>query len=406
MAVDFPEAGKPGEAARRDPQPIRLSKRAREVTPFLAMEILERAKALEASGRDVIYLCVGEPDFPTPEAAVSAGIAAIRAGETKYTHSLGLPEFRGAIAEHYAGRYGVTVDPGRIIVSSGTSPLMLLLFAALLDGGDEVVLADPCYACYPNFIRLAGGAPRFIRTREEDGFQPDPDDVRRALGPQTRAVLVNSPSNPAGSVIPADRLRALASLPVPLISDEIYHGLTYEGEEHSALEYSPDAFVLGGFSKAYAMTGWRLGYLIAPEGCLRTLQSLHQNAMISASQFVQRAGIAALRHGAADVDAMRRAYDTRRHHIVRRLREIGLGVRHVPQGAFYVLADARHVGPDSRALALEILEATGVAVTPGVDFGPGAEGYLRFSYANSPGNIDRALDRLGAFLRAKATEKS
>jgi (5-formylfuran-3-yl)methyl phosphate transaminase len=380
---------------------MRFSRRAGAVTPFLAMEVLERAQELEAAGRDIVYLCVGEPDFPTPATVCEAATRAIREGETKYTHSLGLRELRETIAEHYARRYDVAVDPGRIVVSSGTSPLMLLLFSAMLESGDEIILSDPCYACYPNFIRFAGGNPCFLRTREEDGFQPRPEEVRSRITPRTRGVLVNSPSNPAGSVLPSAWLEELASLPVPLISDEVYHGLTYEGEEHSALEFDPDAFVLGGFSKSFAMTGWRLGYLIVPRSAVRVLQSLHQNFMISASHFVQRAGIAALKEGRDDVEIMRSAYDRRRRHIVERLRTLGLGVRRMPQGAFYVLADARSLHPDSLALAMEILEATGVAVTPGIDFGEGAQGYLRFSYANSTENIDKALDRLREYLSAR-----
>jgi aspartate/methionine/tyrosine aminotransferase len=380
---------------------LRFSPRAEAVTPFLAMEVFERAKELEAAGRDIVYLCVGEPDFPSPAVACEAAIRAIRGGGTTYTHSLGLPELREAIAEHYARRYGVAVDPGRIIVSSGTSPLMFLLFSALLDKGDEIILPDPCYSCYPNFIRFPGGNPCFLRTREEDGFQPRPEEVRSRITPRTRGVLVNSPSNPAGSILPPAWLEELASLPIPLISDEVYHGLTYEGEERSALEFDPEAFVFGGFSKTFAMTGWRLGYLIVPPSSVRVLQSLHQNFMISANHFVQKAGIAVLREGRRDVEIMRVAYDRRRRHIVERLRAIGLGVRRMPQGAFYVLADARSIHPDSLKLAMEILEATGVAVTPGIDFGEGAQGYLRFSYANSTENIDKAMDRLQEYLPAR-----
>ncbi len=380
---------------------LRFSPRAEAVTPFLAMEVFERAKELEAAGRDIVYLCVGEPDFPSPAVACEAAIRAIRGGGTTYTHSLGLPELREAIAEHYARRYGVAVDPGRIIVSSGTSPLMFLLFSALLDKGDEIILPDPCYSCYPNFIRFPGGNPCFLRTREEDGFQPRPEEVRSRITPRTRGVLVNSPSNPAGSILPPAWLEELASLPIPLISDEVYHGLTYEGEERSALEFDPEAFVFGGFSKTFAMTGWRLGYLIVPPSSVRVLQSLHQNFMISANHFVQQAGIAVLREGRRDVEIMRAAYDRRRRHIVERLRAIGLGVRRMPQGAFYVLADARSIHPDSLKLAMEILEATGVAVTPGIDFGEGAQGYLRFSYANSTENIDKAMDRLQEYLPAR-----
>jgi len=384
-----------------DPSPIRPSRRAREVSPFLAMEVMERAKALEAGGREVVYLCLGEPDFPTPAPVVEAAVRSLREGETLYTHSLGRIDLREEIAAHYRRRYGIEILPGQILVSSGTSPLLMLLFAALLEEGDEILLPDPSYACYPDTIRFVGGVPRFLRTREEDGFQPDPSEAAAHLSPRLKGILVNSPSNPAGSVLPPDWLRELANLPAPLISDEIYHGLTYEGEERSALEYSPDSFVLGGFSKAYAMTGWRLGYLVAPRPWIRTLQSLHQNFFISANSFVQHAGIVALRDCAEDVARMRSAYDLRRRHVVERIRELGLGVRRFPAGAFYVLANARHIRHDSLSLAMEILEATGVAITPGIDFGEGAEGYLRFSYANSMENLDRGLDRLAGMFRER-----
>jgi aspartate aminotransferase len=380
---------------------IHIASRAGAVTPFLAMEVMERARELEATGRDVIYLCLGEPDFPTPQPVIDAARQAMEGGETNCTHSLGRLDLRQEIAAFYKRRYGVSVDPGQVLVSSGTSPLMLLLFASLLDDGDDVILPDPSYACYPNFIRFVGGKARFLKTRLEDGFQPRAEDVLNFITPKTRALLVNSPSNPTGSTLSAAELEALADLPIPVVSDEIYHGLTYEGEERSILEFTPDAFVLGGFSKAYAMTGWRLGYLIAPQQSVRVLQSLHQNFLISANNFVQAGGVAALRDCDETVATMRGAYDERRKHIVPRLRRLGLGVQRMPVGAFYVLADARHISHDSLALSKEILEETGVAVTAGIDFGEGAEGFLRFSYANSLENIDRAIDRLELFFKEK-----
>ena len=384
-----------------DSPSIHLSQRATSITPFLAMDIMERAKQLESEGREVIYLCLGEPDFPTPGPVVATAREAMLAGETRYTHSLGHVELRRALAEHYQKRYRVKVVPDQIIVSSGTSPLMLLLFAALCDPGDEVILSDPGYACYPNFIRFVGGVPRFLRTRPEQGFQPQPEEVQTLINDRTRALLINSPANPAGSVLNKNELEKLTKLPVPLVSDEIYHGLTYEGEEHSVLEFTENAFVLGGFSKAYAMTGWRLGYLIAPQNAVRTIQTFHQNVVISANSFVQLAGITALREGGPYIAEMRAEYDRRRRHLVPRLEEIGLKVHTPPVGAFYVLADARHISNDSLGLAKEILESTGVALTPGIDFGKGAEGFLRFSYANSMERLDQAVDRLNLFFRQR-----
>ncbi len=380
---------------------IPISKRAQTVEPFLAMEVMERAKELEAAGRDIIYLCIGEPDFNTPPAILAATGQALAEGATSYTHSLGLLELRQEICRYYRDHYGVDIVPEQVVVSSGTSPLMLFLFSALLDDGDELILTDPGYACYTGFVRFAGGVPVLLRTAAKDGFQPRPDQVRELLTAKTRGLLINSPSNPAGSVLSGAEMAALAELPVPIISDEIYHGLTYEGDERSILEFTDDAFVLGGFSKAYAMTGWRLGYLIAPLSCMRTLQTLHQNFMICANHFVQRAGIAALRECQDDVDAMRTVYDQRRKEMVTRLRELGFGVHFEPKGAFYVLADARHIDRGSLRLAMDILEKTGVAITPGVDFGDGAEGFLRFSYTRPLPEIIEALERIGTYLKQR-----
>ena len=378
---------------------IPIAHRAQQIKPFLAMEVMERAQELEAAGREIIYLCLGEPDFPTPTPVLTATGQALAEGATSYTHSLGLPELRRALCRHYREYYGVELVPEQILVSSGTSPLLLLLFTSLLEEGDEVLLSDPGYACYPGFVRYAGGRPVALRTAAEDGFQPRAEEVRKRITARTRGLLINSPANPAGSVLSGAELEALANLPVPIISDEVYHGLTYSGEEHSILEFTEDAFVLGGFSKAYAMTGWRLGYLIAPLACMRTLQTLHQNFLICANHFVQRGGIAALEQCQETVAEMRDLYDARRVQLVTGLREIGLGVHFEPRGAFYVLADARHIDPNSQRLALDILEKTGVAVTPGIDFGEGAEGYLRFSYTRPAAEIARALERIADYLR-------
>jgi aspartate/methionine/tyrosine aminotransferase len=380
---------------------ISLAKRVHNIKPFLAMEIMERAKALESEGGKIIYLCLGEPDFPTPEPVIKRAIKAINDGETKYTHSLGRIELRNAIAEHYLKRYDVSISPDQIMISSGTSPLMLLLFAALCNPGDEIILSNPGYACYPNFIRFVEGVPRFLKTSPDEGFQPRTDAIAKLINSRSRAVLINSPANPSGSVLTKKQMQELARLPLPLISDEIYHGLTYEGEEHSILEFTSNAFVLGGFSKAYSMTGWRLGYLIAPLKAIRALQSFHQNFVISANSFVQLAGVAALQQGQPYLERMRSEYSQRRRFLIPRLEALGLKIHARPSGAFYVLADARHLSKDSMKLASEILNSTGVAVTPGIDFGSAAEGYLRFSYANSMSNLVEAMHRLENYFQDK-----
>ncbi len=265
--------------------------------PFYVMEVLERAQELEREGRNIVHLEVGEPDFKTPAHICEAASKALLAGETKYTHSLGLLSLREAIADTYNKKFGLDVGVDQVIVTSGTSAAMLLLFIGLLEEGDEVIMSNPHYACYPNFVQCAGGKPKFVYTSEDSGFRLEPQPVTEAITPRTKAVLINSPANPTGRVMdPKEYIDICdAAKDVPIISDEIYQGLVYEGKDHSILEYTDNAFVLNGFSKLYAMTGWRLGYLITPKECVRPLQKLQQNLFISANSFVQHGGVAALR---------------------------------------------------------------------------------------------------------------
>ena len=375
-----------------------IAKRAQEIAPFLAMEVLERAVELEAKGDHIVHLEVGEPDFPTPACIQEAAARAMKEGKTKYTHSLGILALREAIAEHYHAKYDVQVSPEQILVTAGTSPAMGMLFSAILEPGDQVVLSNPHYACYPNFIRFCGGEPVTVAVLEEDGFQFRPEAVAAKLGPRTKAIFINSPANPTGTLLSAERMAALADLGPLVISDEIYHGLVYAGREHSILEFTDRAIVFNGFSKAYAMTGWRLGYAIVPPELIRPLQKMHQNFFISANAFVQAAGIAALREAQPEVVRMRAIYDERRRFIIPGLRRLGFGIATEPTGAFYVLANAKRFTTDSYAFAFEILEQAKVGVTPGMDFGSNGEGYIRFSYANSLDNVAEALRRLEAFL--------
>ncbi|OGB93767.1 MAG: aspartate aminotransferase, partial [candidate division NC10 bacterium RIFCSPLOWO2_02_FULL_66_22] len=315
---------------------------------------------------------------------------------------LGILPLREAIAEHYHAKYGVQVSPERILVTAGTSPAMWMVFSAILEPGDQVILSDPHYACYPNFVRFCGGEPVNVDVLEDDGFQFRPEAVAARLTPRTKAILLNSPANPTGTLLSPERMAALAELGPLVISDEIYHGLVYAGREHSILEFTDRAVVFNGFSKAYAMTGWRLGYAIVPPELIRPLQKMHQNFFISANAFVQVAGVAALREAQPEVARMRAIYDERRRFIIPGLRRLGFGIATEPTGAFYVLANARRFTADSYAFAFEILEQAKVGVAPGVDFGKNGEGYLRFSYANSLDNLAEALRRLEAFLAGRS----
>jgi len=370
----------------------------------------ERAGALERQGVDVVHLEFGEPDFEAPMVVREALEKAIKDGRTRYTHSLGIVELRDAIVDHYARTYGVTIDREQVMVTAGTSPAMLLLFGHLLDPGDEVILSNPYYACYPNFIRYADGVPVEVGVSEADRFQYRPEAIRERLTSRTRAILVNSPANPTGSVLDGDRMAAIAAFARDggpfIVSDEIYHGLTEGGRDRSMLEFTDRAFVLNGFSKAFAMTGWRLGWIIAPPAHTRALQRLHGNFFISTNEFVQWAGVAALREAADDTVRFARIFAERRRAMVQGLRAIGLGVGFEPQGAFYVLANAQRFSRDSVAFAYEILEHAHVAVTPGAAFGSNAEGYLRFSYASSVERIQEGLRRLGTYLARSAGSSS
>jgi (5-formylfuran-3-yl)methyl phosphate transaminase len=378
---------------------LAISRKAQEIRPFLAMDVLERAQAIEReTGVNVIHLEVGEPDFDTPPAIVDAAVRAMRDGETHYTHSLGLPELREAIAAWYSTQYRVSISPEQIVVTSGSSPAILLGLAALLDPGDEVILSDPRYACYANFIQLCDGVCVDVPVDEADAFQYTAAQVRPHLTARTKAILINSPANPTGTLLPPAEMACIAELGPLVISDEVYHGLVYEGRAHSILECTDQALVLNGFSKLFAMTGWRLGYVIAPPSLVRPMQKLQQNLFISAGAFVQRAGIAALQQSWPDVQRMVEMYNQRRRVILAGLRDIGFSVPHDPTGAFYVFADATSFGRDSYTLAFDILEHAKVAVAPGIDFGPNGEGYLRFSYANSLEHIHEGLRRLNQYL--------
>jgi aspartate/methionine/tyrosine aminotransferase len=377
-----------------------VSERATRTTPFAAMDVLERATAMD----DVIHLEVGEPDFETPDVVTEAAVAALRAGETGYTSSKGKPELRAAIADYYDRRYGVDVAPGRIVVTSGSSPALLLAVSTLVDPGDEVVLTDPYYACYPNFVRQTGGRISTVPLSAAEGFRPRIAEFERTVSDDTAALLLNSPANPTGAVLDGSTLESLVELAddagATVVADEVYHGLTYEGDDHTVLEYTDDAFVVDGFSKRFAMTGWRLGWLVVPPELVGHVNRIAQNILICAPNFVQSAGVAALEEAADCLDEVRDTYRERRDFLVSEVEDWGLSLGYTPGGAYYLLVDVSHLPGDAFEVADFLLEEAGVATTPGLDFGDNAADYLRLSYATSAEKLVEASDRIQRALEA------
>jgi aspartate/methionine/tyrosine aminotransferase len=379
-------------------------RRVDAIEPFRVMQLLERARELEAAGRDIVHMEIGEPDFPSPPQAVAAARAALDRGESLYAPSTGLPALKGALSDWYRATYGLAVDPERILVTPGASGAFLVLYLVLLEAGESVLVADPGYPCQRHFVRLAGGEPVSVPVGPETRYHLDPDDVARHWRPGTRAAVVTSPGNPTGTVAPRAQLAALAAAVGErhgrLISDEIYHGLTYGAAEAAcALEVDPEAVVVSGFSKRWAMTGWRIGWMIVPEELVDPCRRVMQNIFIAAPTLSQHAAVGAL---SADdtVAAMRIAYDERRRYLLSALPDLGFTVPVEPEGAFYVYAGAEGVTDDTTAFCGRLLEEAGVALTPGADFGRHeARVHVRFSYATALDRLEEGVARIRSFLR-------
>jgi len=384
-----------------------LAQRMAAIEPFRVMDVMSRAAALEREGRSIIHMEVGEPDFPTPEPVRRAAREALAGGSLPYTVALGLPELREAIAGFYRTRYRFELSPERIIVTAGSSGALLLVMAALLDPGSELLMADPGYPCNRQLARTVDGVPVGIPVGPESAWQPTAELVEERWGERTRAVLVASPANPTGTLIDPADLRRIQEVAERrggrLVVDEIYHGLTYGPEPRTALEISDRVLVVNSFSKYFDMTGWRLGWLVSPPGYVRELEKLQQNLFICPSTLAQRAALAAfLPETLAVLEARRRELQARRDLVVPALREMGFDVPVTPEGAFYVYAGCGRLADDSGRFALEILERAGVAVTAGLDFGRHQpEKHLRFSYTTSLENLREAMERLRAFLRER-----
>ncbi|MEE0911192.1 MAG: pyridoxal phosphate-dependent aminotransferase [Paludibacteraceae bacterium] len=378
---------------------VKINPLVEQMTSFIVMDVLERAQELEREGKDIVHLEVGEPDFDLSEMVREAAEASFAQKRTHYTHSLGDKDLRLEVARFYQREYGVTIDPDQVIVTSGSSPAILMALMVLCEPGSEVILSDPGYPCYKNFVLACNAKPVSVDLSPEDGFQYSIEKIKKAITPKTRAIFVNSPMNPTGTLVSDATYKELVNLGIPLLSDEIYHGLVYEGRAKSALEFTDNAFVLNGFSKRYAMTGLRLGFLVAPKEYVRKLQVIQQNLFICAPSISQRAGIVALRDSEPEVAERRAIYDERRRYMLSRLKNMGFEVEVEPQGAFYIFCNAKKFTTDSYRFAFEVLENAHVGITPGVDFGKNGEGYVRFSYANSLDNIKKGMDRLETYLQ-------
>jgi aspartate/methionine/tyrosine aminotransferase len=366
-----------------------------------AFEVLARARALEAKGRDIVHLEIGEPDFDTPPAIVAAGVAALERGETHYTPSAGVIELREAIAR-YVQRRGVRVDPGQVIVTPGAKPIMFYTLLALLEKGDEAIYPDPGFPIYSSMIDFAGARGVPLALREENEFQPDLDELRKLVNSRTKVLILNSPNNPTGGVLSRAAIREIAAIArerdLWVLADEIYGELVYEGEHHSiaAEEGMADrTILLDGFSKTFAMTGWRLGYGVFPRALVEPVAKLVTNSVSCTATFVQRAGTVALTSRPPEIDRMIAEFRRRRDAVVKGLNAVpGITCR-TPHGAFYVFPNVRGLGIQSSAdIADRLLNEAGVATLAGTCFGAAGEGYLRLSYANSLANLDKAVSRI------------
>jgi len=389
-----------------DVQPLRLSQRARDIQPFQVMDILARARAMEAAGRSIVHMEIGEPDFPTPAPIVEAGIRALREGRTHYTPALGLAALREAISGFYKQRYAVDVSPARIAITPGASGALQLVLSLLINPGDQVLLTDPGYPCNRHLVRLAGGESVILSVNADTDYQPTAEQVTAAWPPRGAALLLASPANPTGTLIAPAMLKEILTAVTGrhgcLIMDEIYHGLIYEDKPvATALALSDQLFVVNSFSKYFGMTGWRLGWLVVPEQYMPHVDKLAQNLFLAASTPAQYAALAAFQPGTIEIlESRRREFARRRDYLLAALRDLGFTVPVTPGGAFYVYADCRHFSADSFGFAADILEQAGVAVTPGSDFGRNhPEHYLRFAYTTSLDQLEEGVRRLGEFLR-------
>lgn len=382
-----------------------LAARTHAIQPFLAVEVAKEAARLQAAGRDIISMGIGEPDFTAPPPVLAAALRAMEAGHTGYSAPAGLPALREAIAAFYADHFGAPVDPGRVIVTSGASGALLLAAMALVNPGDEILLPDPSYPANQNFIASAGGIPRLIPSDAARRFHLSAQDVRDHWTPATRGVLIASPSNPTGTSIADDELRALIDAVRQrngfVIMDEIYLGLSYDHAPRSALRLDDNLIILNSFSKYFHMTGWRLGWMIVPEALVAPIERMAASLAICPPSPSQHAAVACFDTEALDIfEARRLAFRQRRDFLLPAFDSLGLDVPVKPDGAFYIYTDISRHSDDSSTFAARLLHEAGVAAVPGIDFGPAhAARSIRFSYATALPQLEQAIERMRPLCR-------
>ncbi len=382
----------------------RPARRLADIAPFHVVELLTRARQLEAEGRDIIHMEVGEPDFPTPEPIAHAAVDAIRQGKTLYTQALGLPELRQAISGFYQSRYGIAVPAARIAVTGGASGALNLAFACLAEPGSQWLLADPGYPCNRHILRVYEGRPQNIPVGPDTNFQPTPELLRQHWSATTAGLLVASPANPTGTLLTPAEIAALAGVcranDGHFLVDEIYHGLTYEGDAPTACASGDDIWVINSFSKYFQMTGWRLGWMVIPEAYVRDIEKLAQNLVLCPLTPAQHAALAAFApETIAILEARRGEFRKRRDFLAPALASVGFRITARPQGAFYLYCDCSGLCDDSFALARDLLEKVGVAATPGLDFGSNApEKHIRFAYTTGVDRLAEAVNRLHRYF--------
>jgi aspartate/methionine/tyrosine aminotransferase len=383
---------------------MNIAARMAEIEPFHVMELMAKAQALEAQGRDIVHMEVGEPDFPTPRPIIEAAQHFLDGGHVHYTNALGIAPLRETIAGFYATRHGVAVDPARIVVTAGASGALLLALGALITPGDEWLLTDPGYPCNRHFVRFCEGVPRALDVGAATNFQPTAAQVGAVWTARTKGLLVASPANPTGTLIESDQLAALweavQTRGGTLIVDEIYHGLTYGFDARTALELSDDIIVINSFSKYFGMTGWRLGWLVVPPRMVRDIEKLAQNLYIAPSTVAQQAALAAFTpESLAICETRRMEFQARRDLLLPGLRKLGFDIAVEPRGAFYIYAGIGNLAKDSYRLADSLLEQAGVAATPGLDFGSNAPGrHMRFAYTVGTDKLALGLERISALF--------